>query len=104
MTGEMVILCTCANETEALRIARSLVDERLAACVNVLPPVRSIYRWQGAVEEALEILITIKTTAERFPALHSRLLTLHSYETPEIIALPIADGSEPYLRWIREQV
>lgn len=87
-----------------MRLAETLVGERLAACVNMPPPVTSMYRWQGEVEKAEEILLIIKTTSERFDALRDRILQLHSYETPEIIAIPIVAGSEPYLQWLREQV
>jgi periplasmic divalent cation tolerance protein len=102
MTDAVIVLCTCSSETEANHIAGALVDARLAACVNILPsPIQSIYRWKGKVEEAQEILLLIKTTQERFPALRDRIAELHSYETPEIIALPIWAGSEKYLAWLR---
>lgn len=104
MTESVVILCTCESEAQAERIAAALVGERLAACVNILPPIRSIYRWNEVVEDAREILLLIKSTAERFPALRDRITALHSYETPEIIALPIAAGFEKYLAWLGEQV
>ncbi len=104
MTTPLVVFCTCETPDEASRIADTLVEERLAACVNVFPPVRSIYRWQGAVEDTQETLLLIKTVQERFRALQDRILELHSYDTPEIIALPIAEGSAPYLSWLREQV
>ena len=104
MNDAVVVLCTCAKQDEALRIANALLDERLVACVNVLPPLESVYRWHGKVETAQEILMLIKTTRQRFPALRDRLAELHTYDTPEIIALPIFDGSEKYLAWLREQV
>jgi len=104
MTDSVVVLCTCANDEQASRIAEELVSHRLAACVNVLPPVRSIYRWQGTVEHADEILLLIKTTQSRFAALRERIQELHSYDTPEIVALPLIDGAEKYLTWLREQV
>src|SRR5579875_1435188 len=104
MTDSLVVFCTCENRQQASHIAEALVGERLAACVNILPGVESVYRWQGAVEKAAEILLLIKTTSERLPALESRIKELHSYDTPEVIALPIADGSEKYLSWLREQV
>ena len=99
-----IIFCTCPTEAEAERIAQALVNERLAACVNILPGIRSIYRWQNAVEEAREHLLLIKSTSARCAALRERIIALHSYDTPEIIVVPIADGSEKYLAWIREQV
>lgn len=104
MTDVLILLCTCGTHDEALTIANSLVEARLAACVNVLPPVQSIYRWQGKVETAQEVLLLIKTTQERFPAIRDRITQLHSYDTPEIIAIPIVDGSEKYLAWLRDQV
>ncbi|MBV8549729.1 MAG: divalent-cation tolerance protein CutA [Acidobacteriaceae bacterium] len=104
MTDSMVVLCTCGNVGEAERIAAALVEERFAACVNILPPIRSLYRWKGNVETAEEMPLLIKTTGERFPALQQRILQLHSYEVPEIIALPIVAGLEKYLVWLREQV
>jgi periplasmic divalent cation tolerance protein len=87
-----------------LSLARTLVDERLVACVNVLPPMQSIYRWEGAVEQATEHQLVMKTTEERVEALKARLVALHPYEVPEVLVLPIADGAEPYLRWLTESV
>src|SRR5690242_12940926 len=104
MTDALVVFCTCENELQARHIADSLVEGRLAACVNILPPLQSIYRWQGKVERAEETLLLVKTTRDRFSALRDRIGELHTYETPEIIALPVADGSEKYLAWLREQV
>jgi periplasmic divalent cation tolerance protein len=100
----MVVLCTCANHQDALQIGGALVQERLAACVNILPGMRSIYRWKGAVEEADEVLLLIKTTGARFAALRDRVKELHPYETPEIVGLPVAEGLSNYLGWIREEV
>jgi periplasmic divalent cation tolerance protein len=104
MTDAVIILCTCAKEGEALAIGNALIEARLAACVNLLPPIQSIYRWQGEVEIAEEILLIIKTTQERFPAVRDRIAQLHSYDTPEIIAIPVVNGSDKYLAWLREQV
>ena len=104
MTDSVIVLCTCANHEEAARLAHALVEERLAACVNILPPIRSVYRWQGVVESAEEVLLLIKTIEPRFPALRDRILELHSYDVPEIIAVPITGGSEKYLSWLRDQV
>ena len=104
MTDVVLVFCTCENEAEGEGIARALVQERLAACVNILPPVRSIYRWKNAIEDAREILLLIKSTEERLPALRDRIIALHSYQTPEIIAIPVAGGSDKYLSWLREQV
>lgn len=105
MTDTLLVLCTCPNREEANRLAQTLVDEQLAACVNILTsPVESIYRWQGAVERAEEVLLLIKSTADAFSRLRDRILQLHSYETPEVIAIPVADGSQSYLDWLRKQM
>ena len=100
----IVIFCTCEHQEQALHIANELVEARLAACVNVLPPIQSIYRWQDKVENAQEILLLVKTSTARFAAVRDRILSLHSYDTPEIIAVPIAAGSDKYLTWLREQL
>lgn len=101
MNAQVVaVLITAPEEETARRIARALVEERLAACVNLLPGVRSIYRWQGAVEEATEVLLIAKTHAERVAALAARVRALHPYELPEVVTLPVTDGSEAYLRWV----
>ncbi len=100
MTDALVVLVTAPAEQKAVEIARALVDERLAACVNVLSGVRSIYRWKGEVCDDPEVLLVVKTTAARFEALRSRVVALHPYETPEVLALPVEAGSEPYLRWL----
>jgi periplasmic divalent cation tolerance protein len=104
MRDVVVIFCTCGTHDEALAIANSLVEARLAACVNVLPPVHSIYRWEGKLETAHEVLLIIKTTQERFPAVRDRITQLHTYDTPEIIAMPVVEGSDKYLDWLRDQV
>jgi periplasmic divalent cation tolerance protein len=95
-----VVLCTCPDEEVARQIATTLVEEDLAACVNVLPGVQSIYRWKGGVEHDAETLLIIKTTAQRYPALETRVQALHPYELPEIIAVPIAAGLQGYLDWL----
>ncbi len=100
----MVVFCTCEDQRQGMHIGEALVSERLAACVNLLPAVQSIYRWQGNIERAEEVLLLIKTTRDRFPALRDRIQELHTYDTPEIIALPISDGSEKYLTWLGAQV
>ena len=89
---------------KAAEVARILVEEQLCACVNLIPAVRSIYRWEGAVAEESETLALIKTTNERFPPLADRLRSLHPYEVPEIIALDVADGHAPYLAWVASSV
>jgi periplasmic divalent cation tolerance protein len=96
-----VVLVTCGSLPEARRIARSAVEARLAACVNILrAPVESIYRWKGAVETAREYLLLIKTTKKSLGALEKTVRRLHSYDLPEFIALPIAEGSRAYLNWL----
>ncbi len=105
MTDKLVVLVTCRSAKEAERIARSLVAARLAACGNILrSPIRSIYRWKEKIESAREVLLIIKTSRRRFPALQATIKRLHSYEVPEIIALPIAAGSQSYLSWLAESV
>lgn len=101
--SELVVFCSCPDADSASAIARDLVEQRLAACVNLLPQVRSVYRWQGQIEEAEEVLLMIKTSAQRFAALRERITELHSYEVPEIIALGIRDGLPDYLAWIHAQ-
>lgn len=104
MTDKRIVLTTTGSEDEARKIARHLVENRLAACVNLIPRVESIYRWQGKVESAAEWLLLIKTTVDRFPAVRDALGELHSYEVPECVVLPIEDGSETYLQWLGEAV
>jgi periplasmic divalent cation tolerance protein len=105
MTDKLVVLVACRSAKEAERIARALVQARLAACGNILQsPVRSIYRWKGKVESAKEFLLLIKTSRRRFPELQNSIKRLHSYEVPEIIALPIAAGSQGYLSWLTESI
>jgi periplasmic divalent cation tolerance protein len=96
-----VVLVTVPDHETAAGLARRLVEEGLAACVNVVPGVRSIYRWQGALQEDAEILLIAKTRAALVPALAARVGALHPYELPEVIALPVVAGSEPYLDWVR---
>jgi len=100
MTDKIVILSTCASEEEAERIARLLVEARLAACVNVIPRVRSFYRWKGAVESGDEWLLVIKSSRDLFEPLRLHLQKEHSYEVPEAIALAIVDGSSTYMTWL----
>jgi len=99
----IVVLVTAGSVENAETIARALVEERLAACVNVLPGVRSIYRWQGRVADDSEWLLIIKTSRERFAAVETRVRALHTYEVAEVIALDIALGSTPYLEWLRAE-
>ncbi len=104
MTDKRIVLTTTASQEEAGKIARHLVERRLAACVNVVPQVASIYRWQGKIEEAPEWLLIVKTTAAAFGQVRQAIAELHSYELPECICLPIEDGSPTYLQWIAESV
>jgi periplasmic divalent cation tolerance protein len=104
VNGPVVVLSAIGAQGDAQRIARALVEERLAACVNLVPGVVSIYRWKGNVEQEAELLLVIKTLAERVEALKARLLELHPYELPEVVVLPIGDGHAPYLAWIEQQV
>ncbi|HUQ95689.1 MAG TPA: divalent-cation tolerance protein CutA [Bryobacteraceae bacterium] len=100
MPQKLVILSNCGSQEEAETIARNVVASGFAACVNILPGVKSIYRWQGAIEEATEWLLIIKSHEELYPQLESEIRRLHSYEVPEIIALPIVNGLAAYLKWI----
>lgn len=103
MTGSIVVLVTTGGTAEAEQIATTLVNERLAACVNILNPIRSFYRWQGTLSDDQECLLLIKARAEDFAALEARVKTLHSYQVPEIIALPIVAGSDAYIHWLRSE-
>lgn len=100
-----VLLClsSCPDEASALAIAEALVDERLAACVSRLPAMQSSYRWEGRVQHDAEVLLLIKTTADRLEALTARLQALHPYELPELVAVEAAGGLAPYLAWVAAQ-
>ena len=100
ITDKIVVFSTCGSEEEAVRVARALVQAQLAACVNIIPQIRSIYRWQGAIEDGTEWLLVIKTKRELFAQLAAKLRTVHSYGVPEAIAIPIVDGLPDYLAWI----
>ncbi len=103
MADELLLALSTFPEIEtALRIARQVVEENLAACANIVPAVESIYRWQGQLENAQETLVFFKTTAARYPAFQDRLKALHPYDVPEIICLRIADGLPEYLCWVSE--
>ena len=100
-----IVIVTCANVAEARRIARSVVDKRLAACANILSaPVESIYRWKGRVEKGREVIMLLKTTVKQLGQLEKEVKRLHSYDLPEFIALPIIAGSKDYLEWIATSV
>src|SRR4029079_853299 len=101
-TGAIVVFMTAANGEEASRLAEMLVGSHLAACVQILPEMESVYRWQGKIERQSEILLLAKTTRAKFAELEREVRALHSYDTPEIIAVPVVDGSAPYLDWLNE--
>jgi len=101
MTDKIVVLSTCASEEEAEKLAREMVEQRLAACVNVLPGIRSYYRWQGKLESSGECLLVIKSSRERFDLLRGALEKAHSYDIPEIIALPVVEGAANYMNWLQ---
>ncbi len=103
MTDALVVLVTTPTPERAAEIARAVVEERLAACGNVVPGVRSVYRWEGRVQEEAEALLVLKTTRARFEALRDRLLALHPYGVPEVLALPVEAGSQRYLDWIARE-
>lgn len=104
MTDKIVVLSTAGSLKEARKIARTLVEAKLASCVNLLPPVESIYPWQGKIEKSRERLLMIKTSREVFPKVEAEIRKLHSYTTPEIICLPIVDGSRDYLAWLEQSI
>jgi periplasmic divalent cation tolerance protein len=104
MTNKRLVLTAASSPEESKKIARALVESRLAACVNIIPKIESVYRWEGKVEEAHEYLLLIKTTQEAFPRLREMIQQLHSYDVPECIALSVEEGSQAYLNWIDASV
>jgi periplasmic divalent cation tolerance protein len=98
--GAIVVMLTAANGEEATRLANMLVGSQLASCVQILPKMESVYRWEGRIERQPEVLLFAKTTQQRFSVLEREVRALHSYDTPEIVALPITNGSRPYLAWL----
>jgi periplasmic divalent cation tolerance protein len=102
MSEAIAVLVTCGSEEEAIKIANALVGEGLAACVNIISPVRSIYRWEGKICDEKEWGLVIKTQRRRFEALEKKVKSLHSYSVAEIVALPIVEGSKTYLKWLVE--
>jgi len=104
MTDKIVVLSACASNEEAQQLARALVEKRLAACVNMIPGARSVYRWKDAIEEEEETLLVIKTSRPLLEELRVEIERLHSYEVPEVIALQIVDGSERYLAWMTREL
>jgi periplasmic divalent cation tolerance protein len=104
MTNKRIVLSTAGSQDEARKIAQHLVENQLAACVNIIPQIESIYRWQGKMESSAEWLLLIKTTQETFPAVRDAIRHLHSYDVPECISVVIEDGSAAYLDWIAQSV
>ena len=104
MSDYLVLFVTVPTVELAENIARSLVGDRLVACVNIVPSVRSFYRWQGTVRDDQELLLVIKTRREHFDVVRERIVELHDYEVPEVVALPVVAGHHPYLRWIDDSV
>ncbi len=103
MEEVLVVLTNCPDSDSASRIARALVENRLAACVNRLAPAQSVYRWQGAIEQATEVPLLIKCTRARYAEVEAAIRQLHPYSVPEIVALPVTAGFAPYLRWIDDE-
>lgn len=99
-TGVCLVLCTAPDEASAERVVRPLLEERLIACANLLPRARSLYWWRGQVEEASEVVLLMKTAADRVEALRQRLPQLHPYDVPELLMVPVEGGLEPYLAWV----
>jgi periplasmic divalent cation tolerance protein len=104
MTDKILVISTCAAEADAERLARALLDARLAACVNVVPGVRSFYHWKGEIESAAEFMLIIKTSRDLFPVLLAEIEKLHPYEVPELLALPVLAGAENYLSWLESNL
>ncbi|HXF44508.1 MAG TPA: divalent-cation tolerance protein CutA [Burkholderiaceae bacterium] len=103
MTDVLIVLTNCPDAASARRIAAALVERRLAACANQMAPVQSVYRWQGAIEEAAEVPLLIKCTRARYPEVEAAIRELHPYSVPEIVAWPVAVGYAPYLRWVDDE-
>ena len=104
MTDKIVVFSSCSTLDEAHRIAQKLVEERLAACVNVMPGVRSFYRWKGAIEQSDECILVIKSSRDLFDRLRLELEKAHTYEVPEVVAMPIVAGSPNYLNWLETEL
>jgi periplasmic divalent cation tolerance protein len=102
MTNTLVVLCTLPDEKTAGELARSLLEQRLCACVNIVPRIRSIYAWEGKLADEEEVLCVIKTTRDRFAKLEEAIQADHPYEVPEVIALPVVQGHVPYLEWVKK--
>jgi periplasmic divalent cation tolerance protein len=103
MTDAMLVLTTLPNADAAAEMAKSIVEERLAACANLFPALRSIYKWQAKMEDQNEVLVLFKTRQEHFDRLRSRILELHPYEVPEVLAIPVEQAYQPYLEWLAKE-
>ena len=104
VTDKIVVITTCNSQEQGAQLARHLIEHRLAACVNILPGARSFYRWKGEIEQAEEVVLMIKSRRDIFAKLREAIAHLHSYEIPEVIALPVVDGSEAYLSWLDREI
>jgi periplasmic divalent cation tolerance protein len=104
VTDKIVVLITCNSQEQGAQLARHLIEHRLAACVNILTGARSFYRWKGEIEQASEVVLLIKSRRDVFESLREAIGQLHSYEIPELIALPVVDGSDAYLRWLDSEL
>jgi periplasmic divalent cation tolerance protein len=104
VTDKIVVLTTCESQEQAEHLARHLIEDRLAGCVNILPGARSIYRWKDKIEDAAEFVLVIKSRRDIFDKLRAAIGRLHSYEIPEVIALPVVDGSDAYLKWLDREL
>jgi periplasmic divalent cation tolerance protein len=104
VTDKIVVLTTCESEEQARLLARHLVEHRLAACVNIFPGARSVYRWKDRIEDAPEFVLVVKSRRDLFPRLRDAIGRLHTYELPEVIALPVVDGSDAYLKWLDREL
>jgi periplasmic divalent cation tolerance protein len=104
VTDKVVIMVTASSRRESRKIARRLIEEKLAACVNISQPIQSVYRWEGKIQQSKEFLMFIKTNRDLFPQIKTEIGLIHSYHTPEIICLPIIDGSPNYLQWVSDSV
>ena len=104
MTEKILVLSKCGSEEEARRVARALVEARVAACVNIVPGIQSAYHWQGAIQEDSEWMLIIKSTRALFDSLAAELRRIHSYQVPEVLAIPVVDGDQDYLAWIDREI
>jgi periplasmic divalent cation tolerance protein len=104
MTDKIVVFSACDSEEQAGKIARALVEQRLAACVNIVPGARSVYRWKGEIEDAAEWMLIIKSRRDLMDKLRAMIGNLHTYEVPELVAVPVVDGSESYLAWLDREL